>query len=50
MDGKLKNINKSEVLKLKELVAYSDGQIVSRTLVQNDSVSLTLFALRRARK
>ena len=47
MDGKLKNINKSEVLKLKELVAYSDGQIVSRTLVQNDSVSLTLFAFEK---
>ena len=47
MDGKLKNINKSEVLKLKELVAYSDGQIVSRTLVQNVSVSLTLVAFEK---
>ena len=47
MNGKLKNINKSEVLKLKEQVAYNDGQIVSRTLVQNDHVSLTLFAFEK---
>lgn len=47
MNGKLKNINKSEVLKLKEQVNYCDGQIVSRTLVQNEAVSLTLFAFEK---
>lgn len=47
MNGKLKNINKSEVLKLKEQVSYCDGQIVSRTLVQNEAVSLTLFAFEK---
>lgn len=41
---KLKNINKSEVLKLKELVSYQDGQVVSKTLAQNSALSITLFA------
>ena len=40
----LKNISKKEVLNLKEEVAYQDGQIVSKTLAQNDAVSITLFA------
>ena len=40
----MKNINKSEVLKLRDEVTYQDGQIVSKTLVQNQSVSITLFA------
>jgi quercetin dioxygenase-like cupin family protein len=40
----LKNIEKSSVLELGELVSYQQGQIVSKTLVQNKSVSLTLFA------
>lgn len=40
----MKNINKAEVLTLKELVTYADGQIVSKTLVQNSAVSVTLFA------
>ncbi len=45
MDKKiLKNISNSEVLSLKDLVSYQEGQIVSKTLVQNQSVSLTLFA------
>lgn len=39
-----KNIEKSKVLCLKDLVAYEKGQVVSRTLVQNDYVSVTLFA------
>ena len=33
----LKNISKKEVLNLKEEVAYQDGQIVSKTLAQNDA-------------
>lgn len=40
----MKNINKSEVLTLKEQVTYNDGQIVSKTLIQNNAVSITLFA------
>jgi quercetin dioxygenase-like cupin family protein len=40
----LKNIDLSSVLSLKELVDYQPGQIVSKTLVQNQGVSLTLFA------
>ena len=40
----MKNIAKSEVLKLKEQVAYQDGQVVSKTLAQNDAVSVTLFS------
>ena len=39
-----KNIKSSALLRLKELVDYQPGQIVSKTLVQNDSVSITLFA------
>ena len=40
----LKNISHSEVLNLKELVACADGQVVSKTLIQNDGVGITLFA------
>lgn len=39
-----KNIKSNALLKLKELVDYQPGQIVSKALVQNDSVSITLFA------
>lgn len=41
---KMKNIDKSEVLVLKEQVAYQKQQIVSKTLAQNEHVSITLFA------
>lgn len=43
-NGKMKNISKSQVLALKDEVAYQDGMVVSKTLVQNDAVSVTLFA------
>ncbi len=39
-----KNIEKKTKLKLKDLVDYQDGQVVSKTLVQNDGVSMTLFS------
>ncbi|WP_405352505.1 cupin domain-containing protein [Ruminococcus sp.] len=42
--GKTKNISKSQVLTLKDEVSYQDGMVVSKTLVQNDAVSVTLFA------
>ncbi len=44
MKGPMKNIDKSAVLTLKEQVAYQPGQVVSKTLAQNDAVSVTLFA------
>lgn len=40
----MKNISKAEVMTLKEQVAYQEGQVVSKTLAQNDAVSVTLFA------
>ncbi len=39
-----KNIEKQAGLKLKDLVDYQKGQVVSKTLVQNDYVSMTLFS------
>ena len=42
-----KNIEKKEILKLKEQVAYQPGQVVSKTLVQNEAVSVTLFAFEK---
>ncbi len=39
-----KNIEKQAVIKLKDLVDYQKGQVVSKTLVQNDHVSMTLFS------
>jgi quercetin dioxygenase-like cupin family protein len=46
MAGKhlMKNIEFEKVLDLKALVDYGQGQVVSRTLAQNDAVSVTLFA------
>ena len=43
MDG-MKNISKAEVLTLRDQVAYPSGQVVSRTLAQNEHVSVTLFS------
>jgi quercetin dioxygenase-like cupin family protein len=40
----LKNIEFEKALELGELVAYQEGQVVSRTLVQNNAVSVTLFS------
>ena len=39
-----KNIEKQAKLNLKDLVAYQPSQIVSKTLVQNDKVSMTVFS------
>ncbi len=39
-----KNIKKQACLKLKEQVDYQPGQVVSKTLVQNEMVSMTLFS------
>lgn len=40
-----KNIEKQTLLELKTLVDYREGQIVSKTLVQNDVISMTIFSL-----
>lgn len=42
-----KNIGKEEILELKEQVTYQEGQVVSKTLVQNKAVSITLFAFEK---
>ena len=39
-----KNIEKEKALSLKDLVDYSEGQVVSKTLVQNELVSMTVFS------
>ena len=40
----IKNITHVEVLNIASQVSIQEGQIVSKTLVQNESVSITLFA------
>jgi quercetin dioxygenase-like cupin family protein len=40
----LKNIPFEQAIPLQSLVNYQEGQIVSRTLIQNNAVSITLFA------
>ena len=47
MDERMKNIAKNQVLRLEDLAAYQEGQVVSRTLAQNPHVSLTLFAFEK---
>ena len=39
-----KNIEKQTTLQLKDQVEYQPGQVVSKTLVQNDKVSMTIFS------
>ena len=39
-----KNVDKQTKLRLRELVEFQQGQVVSRTLVQNESVSMTIFS------
>lgn len=39
-----KNIEKQTVLRLKDQVEYQKGQVVSKTLVQNEAVSVTIFS------
>lgn len=45
-----KNVEKQTKIELKDLVSYQEGQVVSKTLVQNDYVSMTIFHLIRAKK
>lgn len=39
-----KNIEKEKILELKNLVEYQEGQVVSKTLAQNELVSVTIFS------
>ena len=39
-----KNIEKQTKLQLKDQINYQPGQVVSKTLVQNDRVSMTIFS------
>lgn len=39
-----KNINKNEKILLRDQVDYQEGQVVSKTLVQNEKVSVTIFS------
>ncbi len=47
MKEPMKNIQKAQVLTLKEQVDYREGQVVSKTLAQNGAVSITLFSFDR---
>ncbi|MEY8353603.1 cupin domain-containing protein [Lachnospiraceae bacterium 54-53] len=40
----IKNIKHEEILALSDLVSVQEGQVVSKTLAQNEAVSVTLFA------
>ena len=42
--GQMKNIEFEKAVNLGDLVEYRPGQVVSRTLAQNDSGSVTLFS------
>ena len=44
MEKYIKNIDHDTVLKLTDLIDIQPGQVVSRTLAQNEAVSVTLFA------
>jgi len=43
----IKNIDHRKAFQLADQVDYQNGQIVSKTLAQNDSHSLTLFAFEK---
>ena len=43
----MKNITKKEVLTLKDQISYHAGQVVSKTLIQNNKVSITLFSFEK---
>ncbi|MGI6152912.1 MAG: cupin domain-containing protein [Christensenellaceae bacterium] len=47
METIMKNIAKGTVLDLASEITYQDGQIASKTLVQNDFHNLTLFAFEK---
>lgn len=40
----MKNIETAKILRLEDEITYQKGQVVSKTLVQNKNVSMTLFS------
>ncbi len=40
----IKNLNPEEVFSMKQQIDILKGQVVSKTLIQNEKVSITLFA------
>lgn len=40
----MKNIDKAQVMLLKDQIDYQKGQVVSKTLAQNPTASITLFS------
>lgn len=44
MEAFIKNIDHETLLKLTDLVEVQQGQVVSKTLAQNEALSITLFA------
>lgn len=40
----MKHIKKSEIYELKELVKYQEGTIVSKTLINKENGTITIFA------
>lgn len=45
MKNLIKNIEFSKVLNLKDLITYQEGQVISRTISQTPTVSISLFSL-----
>ena len=45
MENYLKNLDYAAVLPLAQQVDYLPGQVISKTLVQNNAFGLTLFAI-----
>ena len=45
MNSLIKNIEFSKGLNLGDLISYQEGQVVSRTIAQTPSVSITIFSL-----
>lgn len=45
MKNLIKNIEFSKVINLKDLITYQEGQVISRTISQTPTVSVSLFSL-----
>jgi hypothetical protein len=45
MNNLMKNIEFAKVLDLKDLISYQEGQVISRTIAQIPTASITLFSL-----
>lgn len=44
MDSIIKNIDSKTIVSLKDVISFREHEVVSRTLIQNDHVSMTLFS------